>query len=115
MFTFQVHFNAQQRVGPHSPIYNDVINTTLDFCKFLNGSDIFNPVMSWLLEFAKKTLPLEYIHPCPYFGVMQAKNLTFIPTSRIIQFPKGFYKFILRFFDNFDDDIATATYGAQVL
>lgn len=80
----------------------------------MNGSDTINPIMAWLFEFAKKTVPAKYIHPCPYFGVMEAYNLTLIPSNRIVQFPSGYYKVILRFFDHIDDNIITATYGAQL-
>lgn len=80
----------------------------------MNGSDTTNPLMSWLFDLVKKTIPAEYIHPCPYFGAMRVFNLTFVPTMRMIQFPIGYYKAVLRFFDKVDNNICTAIYGAQL-
>lgn len=45
--------------------YRSIIKCSYDACGFLNGTSI-NPAAKWVTDLAEKTLPPDYIHPCPY-------------------------------------------------
>lgn len=89
-----------------SPYYTTVINTTVDACGFLNGS-LNNILASSFYDAFAKTVPKEYIHPCPYFGYHIGKNLTPVVTSMALQFLSGKYQVTARFYDDIDDNIFT--------
>lgn len=113
---FKVHFDANIRVNAISPFYNNLINYTINACQFLNGSDSNNPILRWLIEMVQQSLPTGFLHSCPYFGIVQAYNVTVVPVERlIIQFPKGYYRTISRAFDDMDDNILTGVADIELL
>jgi hypothetical protein len=56
-----------------------------------------NPFFRLGVESFKATAP-EFIHPCPYQGVMRATNITALRTA-VIMFPLGTFKTTLRLTD----------------
>lgn len=70
--------------------------------------------MKWAYNMMEQSLPKEIIHPCPYFGMLKLTNMTIVPRQQVIQFPKGYYKSIIKLFDTKDDNIATATLGVEL-
>lgn len=80
--------------------------TSIAVCSFLNGSE-GNAPLKWLLDLHRDTLPNDFIHPCPYFGIFAADNITIIPHSWMPQFFSGEYKSSLRIYDRVDDNIFT--------
>lgn len=98
-----------------SPYFTVFINTTVSICQYLNGTDGVNPILKWAVNMVERSFPKEFLHPCPYIGMHKILNLTIVPLQQVIQFPKGYYKSILRFFDEIDDRIAVATLGIELL
>lgn len=89
-----------------TPYYNTVINTTIDVCSYLNGT-MNNILASAFYDAFSKTVPKEYIHPCPYFGYYVATNLTPSTNAMALQFLSGKYQVTARFYDDIDDNIFT--------
>jgi hypothetical protein len=66
-----------------------------DWCLYLSGKKFkMNPFFRLALNCFEQTAP-EFIHPCPYEGVIQATNIT-ASRAGIIMFPSGTFKSILR-------------------
>lgn len=114
MIDLKVHFDMRHRTTPVSPYYSVFINITLSLCGYLNGTDSLNPIMKWAYNMMEQSLPKEIIHPCPYYGIIKLMNMTIVPRQQVIQFPKGYYKSIIKLFDTKDDNIATATLGVEL-
>jgi Protein of unknown function (DUF1091) len=89
-----------------TPYYNSVINTTLDFCEFTNGSSK-NIAVRWFLGMFQKSLPVGFLHPCPYFGEIRFSNCTIGDFIEAPQFLTGLYKCTTRIFDRKDENILT--------
>jgi hypothetical protein len=89
-----------------NPYHNIVINSTINICKVLNGTDN-NPVAKWLIDMLSDALPVGLLHPCPYFGEFKMENVTLRTTLTALQFLKGTYTTIVRLFDKQDENIAT--------
>ncbi|CRK94399.1 CLUMA_CG007906, isoform A [Clunio marinus] len=73
-----------------TPYYNTVINTTLEFCKYLNRTDE-NALTKWMFASILKTAEKRIVHPCPYFGPIRVFNIT-LENVMSAQFLKGQYK-----------------------
>lgn len=89
-----------------TPYYSTIINTTVSLCQFLDGSKS-NVFLDWILSIIGETLPKNFIHPCPYIGVIKAYNVTLAANSVFPQFLKGRYKEKLRLFDELDENVVT--------
>jgi hypothetical protein len=48
-----------------SPNYRTLINSTIDVCGFLNGTNN-NPLVKWFFSVIRESLPKNFLHPCPY-------------------------------------------------
>lgn len=96
-----------------TPYYNSIINKTVNFCGFLNGTDQ-NVLAKWIIDSIAETLPFGLLHPCPYFGEIRIFNLSVI-NDLVAQFLKGHYRVKLRLFDDEDDNILTATHDIDIL
>lgn len=105
----------QHRVNTHSPFFTVFINTTVDFCRFMNGTDNNNPVMWWIYNMISKTVPQKMLHHCPYHGIFEAMNLTLVPNSRVVQFLRGYYRTFIRFYDGKDENILTIITGVELI
>jgi Protein of unknown function (DUF1091) len=90
-----------------TPFFNQVINSTVNFCEFLNGTRN-NPVINWLFKMAGESLPPDFIHACPYYGELKAPNVSFKITPEMAVFLLGRYMIGLRVFDVEDGNIFTA-------
>jgi hypothetical protein len=101
----KLHFELMHGSGLN-PYHNVVFNSTINICKFLNGTDN-NLIAKWLIDSASSSLPAGIIHHCPYFGEFKMLNVTLESTSMTLQFLKGSYTTIIRMFDKLDDNIAT--------
>jgi hypothetical protein len=97
--------------GGITPYYTTIINSTIDVCKYLNGT-LGNPILKWLVNEVSDNLPKQYIHPCPFIGRVKVYNITF--AGHIAgQFLRGRYKAVARSFDDQDDNIITLKIGTE--
>jgi Protein of unknown function (DUF1091) len=102
---FQARFDLQYR--DITPYYIPVINVTLNVCEFLEGS-ASNVATRWFFDFATSSLPKNVLHPCPYYGVTEFKNIYFDPAKLMIsQFFMGTYVANFRVFNDDDENIYT--------
>ena len=85
----------------------------MQFCSFLNGTDK-NLVATWIVDSIKDTVPKGVLHPCPYYGHLQATNVSLAPGTFMSQFLKGRYKTIIRLFDDEDENILTFFFGFEL-
>jgi Protein of unknown function (DUF1091) len=92
--------------GGITPYYNTIINSTVEVCEFLNGTQN-NPLMVWTFAAMEDSLPKGFIHPCPYSGHILLPNVTLAANTFTNQFLKGRYKGSTRLFDEIDDNILT--------
>lgn len=95
-----------------TPYFTTIINSTVQVCQFLNGTDR-NPVLKWIIDAITETIPEGFIHPCPYFGRLQAFNVSLSGEGVPTQFVKGHYKTFFRFFDEKDENIITLKLGTE--
>lgn len=86
--------------------YNSVIDSTINVCEFLNGTD-GNIVLKWLLDLYRTSLPPGILHPCPYYGDFTAYNLSLNPNFLQSKFLVGTYQANVRFFDDRDNNVMT--------
>lgn len=105
----------QHRSNLHSPFFTVFINTTVEICKFMNGTDNKNPFMWWILNMIEKTIPKRLLHACPYDGLFDAINITLLPNARVLQFLRGYYRTYIRFFDEKDGNIVTVITGVELI
>jgi hypothetical protein len=84
-----------------TPYYNTIINSTVDMCKFFNGTGN-NLIAKWIIDAVSDSLPEGLLHPCPFNGAFKSHNITFQPTEVILQFLKGSYRNIITFKFNLD-------------
>lgn len=98
--------------GAISPYYSTVINSTIESCKFLNGSDT-NLIAKFMIDVAAASLPKDIFHPCPYVGSFKVSNVSFVKTAIASQFLKGRYKAIVRLFDEIDSNIVKFHLGIE--
>jgi Protein of unknown function (DUF1091) len=103
-----------QHGGGITPYYTTIINSTLNLCKFMNGTDNNNPIMKWIVDSISEKLSKDLIHPCPYVGRVAAYNVSFTFTGFTTQFLRGRYKIFTRVFDEDDDNIITMKTGTEV-
>jgi Protein of unknown function (DUF1091) len=87
-----------------TPFYNTIINSTIDVCQFLNGTQS-NVLLKWIIDSMTHSLPNNFFHPCPYVGRVVAYNASILTNTISSQFLKGRYKIFYRAFDEFDDNI----------
>lgn len=87
--------------------YNTVINNTINFCDFLNGTDN-NPLARFFIDEIKDSLPKTFLHACPYYGNVAAYNVTIAQAPQSSMFLQGFHKVKFIFHDKDDDNIFTA-------
>jgi hypothetical protein len=102
----QMHVETEYGSGLN-PYHNTIINSTIDGCAFLNGTDNNNPIARWFVDMITDSVPRGFYHPCPYSGELKAYNVTLKFTNLISQFPKGSYKTTVRAFNKLDDNIIT--------
>ncbi|CRK94400.1 CLUMA_CG007907, isoform A [Clunio marinus] len=96
-----------------TPYYNTVINNTLEFCGFLNGTDE-NALTKWMIRNVSETkVGKRIVHPCPYFGSIRIANMT-VENVMSAQFLKGQYKMLFRMFDEKDNDIITTIHETEL-
>jgi hypothetical protein len=96
-----------------TPYYTTIINSTVNACKFVNGSDS-NPIANWISGAVTDSLPKGFIHPCPYVGLMKIDNISISANGVLSQFLKGRYKISARVFDEEDDNIITFKLGTEL-
>jgi Protein of unknown function (DUF1091) len=89
-----------------TPYFNSVINSTLDLCEFVNGTQS-NLVTKYFIGIFTKSLPPGFVHPCPYSGEFKLNNISLNLVPESMQFLTGTYKSIMRYFDDKDDNIIT--------
>jgi hypothetical protein len=65
-FITQVHIETKHGSG-FNPFHNTIINSTFEVCKFLNETEN-NVVAKWVVNSLSESIPVDLIHPCPYFG-----------------------------------------------
>lgn len=70
--------------------------------------------MKWIVDTVAETAPKGFFHPCPWYGLVKAHNISFSTKGFITQFSRGRYKIFLRFFDKFDDNIISLHIGTDV-
>jgi Protein of unknown function (DUF1091) len=99
--------------GGITPYYNTIINATLNFCEYLNGTKS-NPVIKFVLDAMEGRLPNTMIHPCPCEGSVKVYNITLAAIPVHIQFLQGRYKVSVRLYDEEDDNIITFNAGAEL-
>lgn len=92
--------------GGITPYYTTIINSTIEICKFLNGTDK-NPITKFIIDTVSKTAAKDFFHPCPYFGPVKLINVSFFDNSMSSQFLQRRHKILIRAFDNKDDNIIT--------
>jgi Protein of unknown function (DUF1091) len=102
---FQLHVDLKHR--SITPFFNQVINSTTDFCEFLNETKP-NLVLKWVIGMAKEFLPPGFVHHCPYIGNLEAYNVSVTLTPEMSVFLTGRYLLTLRPFDDVDPNIFTA-------
>jgi len=105
-WSIQVHVDMKHR--SITPYFNSVINTTVNFCGFLNKTDN-NLVSKFLFDVILRTFPKKLFRPCPLATEFKASNVTLDLTPEIADFLKGTYKTTFRMFDSLDDNILTGT------
>jgi Protein of unknown function (DUF1091) len=91
-----------------TPYYNSVINTTLNLCEFLNGTQS-SIARKYFLDMFKKSLPIGFLHPCPYFGEVKLINMPMNLVPQSTQFLTGTYRSFVKFYDDKDDNIIRLT------
>jgi hypothetical protein len=80
---------------------------TVNICEFLGGSTS-NIATRWWFDFVTSSLPANLLHPCPYYGLTEFKNIYFDPTKVMIsQFFMGTYVANVRMFDEYDENVFT--------
>jgi Protein of unknown function (DUF1091) len=107
-----MHVEIQHGSGL-TPFYNTIINSTINFCKYMNGTDK-NPVLKFIKEAIEDKVPKGFIHPCPFVGQIKAYNLSVSLNGVLSQFLKGRYKTVARWFDEKDDNIITFNVGSDL-
>jgi Protein of unknown function (DUF1091) len=100
----QAHFDLQLK--SITPYFNSVINTTLDLCEFVNGTQS-NLATKFFIDIFTKSLPPGFVHPCPYSGELKLNNISMNLVPQSMQFLTGTYKANIRYFDDKDDNIIT--------
>lgn len=105
----QAQFDLRIRASTVSPHYSVVINSTVGVCSFLNGTDRKSPLMSFIYQLIERTFPQELLHPCPYIGAFEMKNVSILPNRNLAQFLGGYYKLNVRMFDEKERNICTIT------
>jgi Protein of unknown function (DUF1091) len=90
-----------------TPYFNSVINTTLDLCEFVNGTQS-NLATKFFIDILAKSLPPGFLHSCPYFGEFKLNNMSLNEVPQTMQFLTGTYRSIARIYDSKDDNIITS-------
>lgn len=106
----------RHRVNPISPYYAVFINVTVDVCQFLNGTQN-NLLVELILKLAGDSISKNFIHPCPYYGLHVANNMTMVGKNQkneLAQFPNGYYRFTAHVFNKQDDDIITFNGAGEI-
>jgi hypothetical protein len=98
--------------GGITPYYTTIINSTIDGCKFLNGT-LHNPIAEWILKDIGSSFPKELIHPCPYIGHFKLYNISFTP-SMGHQFLRRRYQIEARSFNDQDENILTGKFKTEM-
>jgi Protein of unknown function (DUF1091) len=99
--------------GGITPYYNTIINSTVEMCKFLNGTNN-NPIAKWMIDAVSDSVPKGLFHPCPYVGQVKAFNVSFSTGGFASQFLQGRYKIVIRAFDEKDEEIITFKVGLEL-
>lgn len=55
----------------------------------------------------KDSLPPQVVHGCPFYGVLEAMNVTMDQTKLVSAFSRGRYRAVTRMFDGQDDNVVT--------
>lgn len=105
----------RHRASLISPYYAVFINVTVDVCRFMNGTQN-NLLAELILKLAGDSIPKHIIHPCPYYGMSVANNMTMglNQITELAQFPNGYYRFTARVFNKYDDNIATIKGAGEI-
>ncbi|CRK94398.1 CLUMA_CG007905, isoform A [Clunio marinus] len=110
LYDVKGHFEIKHRTL--TPYYRVIINNTLDFCGFLNGTDK-NVLTKWMISTVSKTVGKRIVHPCPYFGPIRIVNMT-AENEMSAQFIKGYYKMTFIMFDDIDNNIITTIHETEL-
>lgn len=94
-----------------TPYYTTIINSTIDHCQFVNGTDK-NPILKMIVESVFKSAP-HLVRPCPLVGRFKAYNLSIALSGVFSQFLKGRYKTCARWYDDKDENIITFKIGNE--
>jgi len=86
--------------------YRSVINTTIDVCSFLNGTEA-NVATKWIIDQLKESIGSRFFHSCPYFGRYDLIDIQLGsgPLHNIL--PTGRYKTVMYFYNSYDSNIFT--------
>jgi Protein of unknown function (DUF1091) len=95
-----------------TPYYNTMINSTIEICNVLNGTDP-NPIAKWIFDALSEKISKGFFHPCPYVGQITANNVSIETTDVSSQFLRGRYKIFFRAFDEKDDNVITFKLEAE--
>jgi Protein of unknown function (DUF1091) len=99
--------------GGITPYYNTIINSTIEMCQFLNGTDS-NPIAKWMIDAVSDFVPTGFFHPCPYVGQVKCSNVSVASLRLFSQFLRGRYKMFVRAFDEKDENIITFKLGIEL-
>lgn len=98
---WKVHCIIEYR-SPLTPYFTTIINSTVNLCAFLNGTDS-NPIAIAFKPAVEASIPASYIHACPYYGYHSLNNVTIEVNQIAMQFLSGKYRTTIIVFDNKDD------------
>jgi hypothetical protein len=91
-------------------MFTPFFNGTVNVCEYLNGTlthPALKPFLTQLIEAYSEKL----LHPCPYFGELEAYNITYNFPS---YFYIGSYRVFWQYFDDEDDHIFSFRYGFRI-
>ncbi|CRK88590.1 CLUMA_CG002472, isoform A [Clunio marinus] len=81
----------------------------VDMCKYLDGT-ITNAALTYGLNLVRKKFPKGTLHPCPYAGTLEFKNIMLDPSEGKTKFPAASYRVMIKFHNAEDENIATITF-----
>ncbi|KAG5683500.1 hypothetical protein PVAND_012775 [Polypedilum vanderplanki] len=91
-----------------SAYYRTIVNTTVDLCEFLSGSDK-NKLLKLFYDVVIEYVPKELNHPCPFEGTINIYNISFANANltdlQKLNLPDGFFKGIVRYYNKWDQNI----------
>lgn len=107
--TFQAQIHVLHSAKYFGSKFNTVINSTIDACRFFNGTGD-TVVTKWIYGVVDEYFPPNFFLACPYCGHFKRNNVSFTDANLSPEFLNGRYKIVVRFFDSEDENIATVTF-----